>query len=131
MGEMYRPKISRFQMLTHTLLMIGGWGIYIYGLTCLQDIPAHVYQAVAIVLVLEAIFLISLTISWIVHHLSIHRTLGPRKMVTPAVWNYEKDWSGYSIVGNFDDLKRQQVIIVTCDPETKIKAFQPEKKNHD
>jgi len=111
--------------------MIGGWGIYVYGLTRLQGIPSHAYQAVAIVLGLEAIFLISLTISWIIHHLSIHRTLGPRKMVTSAVWNYEKDWSGYNTIGNFEDLKHQQVIIVTCDPETKVKVFQPEKKNHD
>lgn len=128
---MYRPKISKFQMLTHILLMIGGWGMYAYGLTRLQGIPSQAYQAVVIVLGLEAIFLISLTISWIVHHLSIHRTLGPRKMVTPAVWNYEKDWSGYNIIGNFDDLKHQQVIIVSCDPETKVKVFQPEKKTHD
>jgi hypothetical protein len=128
---MYRPKISKFQILAHAFLMIGGWGIYAYGLTRLQDIPSQVYQAVAIVLGLEAIFLISLTISWIIHHLSIHRTLGPRKMVTPAVWHYERDWSGYNIVGNFDDLKHQQVIIVTCDPETKLKVFQSEKKTHD
>lgn len=128
---MYRPKISKLQMLAHALLMMGGWGVYVYGLTRLQGIPSQAYQAVAIVLGLEAIFLIGLTISWIVHHLSIHRTLGPRKMVTPAVWNYEKDWSGYNIIGNFDDLKHQQVIIVTCDSETKIKTFQSGKKAHD
>lgn len=128
---MKRPKISKFQIIIHTFLMIGAWGIYGYGLIQIEDLPPQAYQAVVIVLVLEAIFLISLTISWIVHHLSIHRKLGPRKMVTNAVWTYEKDWFGYKVDGDFDDLKHQQVITVICHPDTKIKVFQPEKKKHD
>lgn len=121
---MKRPKINGFQLFTHTLLMIGAWGLYIFGLTQQKNIPPHVYHVVIIVLGFEVIFLVALTISWVVHHLMLHRKLGPRKAITKAIWNYESDWLHYKIQGDFDTLKQAQVVTITCDHDKNIKIFE-------
>lgn len=121
---MKRPEINGFQIFTHTVLMLGGWGLYVFGLTRLSGIPPHVYHAVIIVLGLEAIFLVGFTISWIMHHLMLHQKFGPRKTITKATWNYERDWLDYQIKGDFTKLRHAKVVTVTCDPEKKLKIFE-------
>lgn len=124
---MKRPKIGGFQLFTHTALILGGWGFYIFGLTQLDGVSSHIYRTVIIVFGVEVIFLVGLTISWIAHHLALHHKLGPRKTITNATWNYEKDWIGYKIEGDFNKLKQAQVVIATCNHEKSIKTFEIEK----
>ena len=101
---MVRPKIDRFQLIVHILLMAAAWGLYAYGLYHAFDLPSKAYKIVLIVLSLEFVALIITTISWVGHHLGLHRKFGARTQIPNTTWNYTEDWLGYKIEGAFEDL---------------------------
>lgn len=113
--------------------MLGAWGLYAYGLIQTYKDPTPAFKIVLIVIGVEFVALIIGTISWVGHHLNLHQKFGPRTRVTKAEWDYKEDWNGYKVEGNFDQLKKEQVVIITCDHKTMVKNFSstPGELTHD
>jgi len=118
-----RPKLKKFQIITHTVFIILGWISYFYlWKLVLKTAPERVEMGIILVLVSFVVGLIA-TLYWVYHNIWLFRRKGPRQEVQHIEYNYTHDWNEHEIHATWDKVKTLPMIHVHIDHEKKEKHF--------
>jgi hypothetical protein len=108
----------RWWRLAHGALIVLGWVLFFWSWQRVTVNRPEVGELRVLVL-LALVVVPVLTLSWVMHNLSIHRRKGARRAVTPVTWSYERDFNGRQPLADWTALTQARRIDIVVDGDTK------------
>ena len=98
--------------LAHLLALLAGWALFFYWWyeVAVQDWNR---TQVALIILVTLIVAPVITVTWVLHNLSIFRRKGPRLGVPKVSLEYPRDWNGRDIVADWGALAEAARVEIT------------------